>query len=322
MILVGGKFDPLHRGHVEYFQAAKRLFPGESVWCVVASHAERPLLQSAEDRVFLVRPFVDSARALGEHECMADVIRANKPRAYVKGRDWEGKLPADQRAACREVGCATVFVDTSNYSSSKLLHQYRAMTDALAVEAFERFVQNQRPAQPWKPVTDYSLEARRKIEGIHPQLIKDVFQPISVLDYGCGPGRLVTMLRELDLKVVGYEPSDQFKNLDSILRDDRYDLVICREVLEHVPVRFWLYTIRRLVGLSKCYIYITARFHPDPIHLLDARDHDDLDPTHISLLSKELLRTLFVLHGCKSRPDLEEKMDWKHQGRVLVFEVA
>jgi hypothetical protein len=31
-------------------------------------------------------------------------------------------------------------------------------------------------------------------------------------------------------------------------------------------------------------------------------------------------RLMFVLEGCRSRPDLEERMDWGHKGRVLVLE--
>ena len=45
-----------------------------------------------------------------------------------------------------------------------------------------------------------------------------------------------------------------------------------------------------------------------------------MDPTHITLLNKEFLRCLFVLEGFKSRPDLEDRMDWGNKGRVLVYE--
>jgi len=45
-----------------------------------------------------------------------------------------------------------------------------------------------------------------------------------------------------------------------------------------------------------------------------------VDPTHITLLNKDFLRLLFVLEGCRVRPDLEQKMDWGHKGRVLVYE--
>jgi hypothetical protein len=33
-----------------------------------------------------------------------------------------------------------------------------------------------------------------------------------------------------------------------------------------------------------------------------------------------MLRLMFVLEGCRSRPDLEARMDWGNKGRVLVLE--
>ena len=50
--------------------------------------------------------------------------------------------------------------------------------------------------------------------------------------------------------------------------------------------------------------------------ILGCVDH----PSHITLLNKDLLRLMFVLEGCRSRPDLEQQMDWGGKGRVLVLE--
>lgn len=211
------------------------------------------------------------------------------------------------------------------------------MTDDDAVARLEAFLQVQPDAKPWHPMTDYSLEGRRAIEGRHPQLIKDVFQPHRVMDAGCGPrGHLVTLLRELGVVAYGFDPlvnPDVPGTPDWIIRgaiQDAYvadgavacDLVICREVLEHVPLRELLRTIAGLVRRSSRYLYVTTRFHQSPDHLLDVADHDDLDPTHITMLTRPFLRALFLLHGCRSRPDLEARMDWQQKNRVLVFEVA
>ena len=48
----------------------------------------------------------------------------------------------------------------------------------------------------------------------------------------------------------------------------------------------------------------------------------EVDPSHITLLNKDMLRLMFVLEGCRSRPDLEARMDWGNKGRVLVLEKA
>lgn len=214
------------------------------------------------------------------------------------------------------------------------------MTDAEAITRFEAFVHAQRPATtPWTPVTDYSLEARRVIEGRHPELIWQHLigcDDADVLDYGCGPdAHLVTLLRayqaahqpHAQVRIVGYDPQirqdrqsvDLTRAKPSLSRI--WDLVICREVLEHCTVTEVVRVIRDLCALSAHLIYVTTRFHPSPDHLLEVADHDDLDPTHITLLTKPFLRTLFVLEGCKSRPDLEAKLDWQHQGRCLVCDV-
>jgi 2-polyprenyl-3-methyl-5-hydroxy-6-metoxy-1,4-benzoquinol methylase len=201
------------------------------------------------------------------------------------------------------------------------------------VNAFEAHVLGQIDPGPWAPVTDYTLSARRRIEGEHPRRIVDVFAPTRVLDFGCGPGCLVALLRELGIDAEGYEPNFAANEAraDAAVRpflhpvfpsEPRHDLVICREVLEHVPLKGGQFfdTVRRIVRCSTRYIYVTTRYAQRPQHLLDVDLADNLDPTHITLLHKEFVRMLFVLAGCKSRPDMEAAMDWQNKGRCLVFE--
>ena len=75
-----------------------------------------------------------------------------------------------------------------------------------------------------------------------------------------------------------------------------------------------------MVRMTTKFIYVTTRFHPHPASLLDFTTQFDVDPTHITLMTKELLRCLFILEGFRSRPDLEERMDWAGKHRVLVYE--
>ena len=183
---------------------------------------------------------------------------------------------------------------------------------------------------------NYSLETRREIEAKNPQLIKDVFQPARVLDLGCGPGALMHLLWELGVDVEGIDFAESSLDLatpevrdhivigdvaDPTLKPaDAFDLVICREVLEHLTVLQVKRAVANMARMTSKFIYVTTRFHPNPADLLDFNTRDDLDPTHITLLNKDMLRLMFVLEGCRSRPDLEAKMDWGNKGRVLVLE--
>jgi SAM-dependent methyltransferase len=185
---------------------------------------------------------------------------------------------------------------------------------------------------------NYSLETRRSIEAKNPLLIRDVFQPKRVLDLGCGPGALMHLLWELGVDVDGIDFASSSRELATPQVRDRitvgavtdhtlkvagsYDLVICREVLEHLTVLQVRQAVANMVRLTSRYIYVTTRFHPSPSGLLDFTTQFDVDPTHITLLNKDMLRLMFVLEGCRSRPDLEARMDWGNKGRVLVLEKA
>ena len=93
-------------------------------------------------------------------------------------------------------------------------------------------------------------------------------------------------------------------------------------MLEHLTVLQVKQTVTNMVPMTSKCIYVTPRFHPSPVNLLDFTTQFDVDPSHITLMTKDFLRCLFVLEGFRSRPDLEERMDWGHKGRVLVYERA
>lgn len=201
----------------------------------------------------------------------------------------------------------------------------------MTVAEFEALVLTQRPAgKPWEPVTDYSFEARKQIEGHHPRLILDVFKPSGIIDVGCGPGHLVRLLKEKQpgLPIIGIDKAQHDGRGD--LADPRMwlywqgsftaTLVICREVFEHLTVRELRIAVTNLCRMTTRYVYVTTRFHQNPRSLLDVATSDDLDPTHISMCNKDFVRMLFVLEGFKRRDDLEQRMDWQGKARCLVYE--
>jgi hypothetical protein len=114
--------------------------------------------------------------------------------------------------------------------------------------------------------------------------------------------------------VAAYDP--QIPGSEDVLRGT-YDVVVCREVLEHCTILQIKTIVADLCRLSSRFVYVTTRFAKAPQHLLDVDTSDDLDPTHITMLNQNLLRLLFVLEGFKRRADLEAKLDWKQRHRVL-----
>ena len=216
------------------------------------------------------------------------------------------------------------------------------------ISDFEQRVLDQKPVESghydseyftgdWRAEgNNYNLETRRQIEARNPVLIKEVFQPKKVLDLGCGPGALMHLLWELGVNVDGIDFAESSRQLATPQVRDRivvgyvgdpaikpantYDLVICREVFEHMTVLQVREAVRNICRISSRFAYATTRFHPDPHTLLDVNTKDELDPSHITMMNKDLLRLMFVLEGFRRREDLENRIDWMGKGRVLVYE--
>jgi SAM-dependent methyltransferase len=220
-------------------------------------------------------------------------------------------------------------------------------TATVDIDAFERAVFEQAAVPPshydqeyfqadWREGGNrYDLETRREIEERNPQLIREVFEPRRALDVGCGPGFLMYFLYELGVEVDGIDYSEETVRLapaevrdrikvgsvtESHVPDGSYDLVICREVMEHLTVLQIRAAVGAICRASSRYVYLTTRFHPEPRDLLDFTTQFDVDPSHITLLNKDFLRLMFVLEGFARREDLEERLDWAGKNRVLVYE--
>lgn len=348
--MVDGAFDPLHHGHVEYFTRAKAV--GGTLLCNITSDAytarKHKVLLPAEQRAHVI----DALKSIDyTHVSPVDtetVLRQLQPTHYIKGTDWEGRLPTAQIAICAEHGIEIVYLDTMRNSSTRLLETFEAGAPPANLPAFESLVFSQKAYAPehytgeywdasWRAGDNvYTLEKRRPIEGRQPQLIKDVFRPARVLDVGCGPGILMTFLDEVGVIADGVDPAPGMREAAErpdigarIIQggadtpdvpSDAYDLVICREVFEHLTVLQVRKAVENICRISSRLVYVTTRFHPNPQTLLDVNQKDELDPSHITMLNQDLLRLLFVLEGFKRRPDLEEKIDWMKKGRALVYE--
>jgi cytidyltransferase-like protein len=125
--MVDGAFDPLHRGHIEYFRAAAQQLD-VPLLCNVASdryvRTKHVPLLAEDDRAVVV----DAIRFISyTHINQFDtetVLRELRPKYYVKGKDWDGRLPADQVRICPQHGIEVVYLDTVIDSSTRILKSY------------------------------------------------------------------------------------------------------------------------------------------------------------------------------------------------------
>lgn len=126
--MVDGAFDPLHRGHVEYFRAAAEKLD-VPLLCNVASDRyirtkNRPPLLPEDQRAAVI----DAIRYITyTHINLFDtetILRELRPKYYVKGSDWQGRLPAEQVRICGEHGVEVVYLDTVFDSSTRILTEY------------------------------------------------------------------------------------------------------------------------------------------------------------------------------------------------------
>ena len=123
--MVSGGFDPLHDGHVVHFEEAAGL--GAPVLCNITgdryvAQKHPPLL--AQDRRARV---IDSLRPI-DYTHVSDlptheVLQRARPRYFVKGVDWRGRLPEEEVRVCEEAGVEIVYMDTVVASSTQILAQ-------------------------------------------------------------------------------------------------------------------------------------------------------------------------------------------------------
>ena len=78
----------------------------------------------------------------------------------------------------------------------------------------------------------------------------DYINPKTVLDYGCGKGALVSLLREKypSIEIYGYDPSVEEH---SKLEKDHFDIIVNTDVLEHVPENDVSDVISHIASLSQ-----------------------------------------------------------------------
>jgi glycerol-3-phosphate cytidylyltransferase-like family protein len=328
--LADGVFDPLHDRHVAYVQMAGLIDPACDLVVQVSRQTKRPEFLSRAARVRVVRGLDSVSRAV-EYTSTLEALALLRPRHYVKGYDWQLRgLPAEEQAYCDAHGVQVHFVDTGETRSSTALlrawadlEAWRGLREFDADALVQRQVEFNAIAQGY---TDYG--ARVAIEAKHPDILAGLCHRKTVLDVGCGPGHLVQMLRERGVEASGIDPylppryqHCKLGTAAQVPAGVRYDVVICREVLEHVPVREWGALLHHLFRVAKERVYLTTRFTQAPAHPFELGDELAVDPSHITTLPQPFVRALCVAQGGHRDHVWESALDWQHKQRALVYQV-
>jgi cytidyltransferase-like protein len=125
--MVDGAFDPLHKGHIEYFRTAADAVD-VPLLCNLASddyvRTKHPPLLGEDQRAAIVDAIRYIAYTHINHFDTETILRELRPRYYVKGKDWEGRLPPEQVRICAEHGIGIVYLDTVVDSSTRILHRF------------------------------------------------------------------------------------------------------------------------------------------------------------------------------------------------------
>lgn len=326
IILADGVFDPFHDRHVDYLLKAGRVCPDYELVVQVSPQTKRIEWLSQHYRAHVVRSVKGVARTVTCRTTL-EALQALRPSYYVKGADWRAKgIPEAEAAWCSSEGVEVVYVQTNGtLSSTALLADYAHRQAAQGVDLFDVDAQVQEVVPFDAETQGYGdFEARQRIEGRHPDILAKLCAGKSVLDVGCGAGYLVRMLRERKVEAWGIDPYVlsspwvEMVSVDDCLGDSA-DLAICREVLEHIPVREWGAFLFHLFRVAHERVYITTRFTAAPAHPYDLTTEFLADPSHITLLPQPFLRALCVTMGGTRDRDWETALDWQEQRRVLVY---
>jgi len=135
--MIAGKFDPIHSGHIDHIKKAAAL--GHPL--LIVTHMDKVVAANSKkgyccttlaDRVCLLQGYLnlrgikgDVIMAADEDGTVAKTILYYMPTIFAKGGDRSpSNMPANEIAACREVGCQIVYgIGDLKFSSSTIMQQ-------------------------------------------------------------------------------------------------------------------------------------------------------------------------------------------------------
>lgn len=290
--MVDGCFDPLHRGHLSYFAAARRL--GVPVLCNLAPDSyvtgkHLPFLPE-DQRVELIDALRDiDFTHLNRGRSTADVLRQLRPRYYVKGGDWRGRLPKTETTLCGELGIEIAYVDHTGDASRNILKEYhqRFTSQLDYLKAFEAAVSGSAPERPVEPVSGPEAEA------------------LAI--------RLEALLQPQSVEWIGDDAPPAFRPFtrQGVAAGAWADLVVGWWPAAPPALAELKATLARVTVTAQRWVCLAAPFQTNADHILAVAGNT---PTAM------LARVLVTLDGFRSRPDLEALVPCPPPCTVLILE--
>ena len=124
--LVDGSFDPIHDGHINYFNQAAKL--GNPVACLIApenyTQTKHPILLPIEIRAQVLASLRQISMVIISEKTTAEGLKVIRPAIFFKGPDWAERLPQEITRTCAEIGTKIVFGTSPTNSSSRILEKF------------------------------------------------------------------------------------------------------------------------------------------------------------------------------------------------------
>lgn len=142
-------------------------------------------------------------------------------------------------------------------------------------------------------------------------------KPSTVFDYGAGQGFLTHAFNYIGINCTGYEPNlDVIKTVHELAKNrvsasvpnDTFDLVVCMDVMEHVPKELERPVINDLISLTKKYLLLS---------ICDTTlSKKYVDETHINIRPRKYWEHQFTKRGLTQLPIPNE---WLFNEQLYLF---
>jgi hypothetical protein len=99
----------------------------------------------------------------------------------------------------------------------------------------------------------------------------ELYNPTSLLDYGCSHGRLISQLK-IDFPNIDIDGFDPAVPEFEVINKQSYDCIISNDVIEHIEPEFLDQTLEQMQKLFKNYAWFIIACYPAKKSLADGRN--------------------------------------------------